>query len=203
MLMTELPKDDEFSNIEWKQIEEVETTDGKTKRVIKEFHVGTYTLMKWWTSLGNEDIIDISDDSLKSSLLYQRYLTTLDDDVISEIPNGVVNLFEVNEEAWPQTPVITYYCYPEWLEELTDDEIADLQNLLLYINPSLIMGTFEFLENKKNETWRCRYRASLSLENIKVGKVEAFISFFEICIAQLSTGLSHLIRSSKESGCMP
>ena len=162
--MKHTEKDDEFYGIEFSQLSE----DG-----IREVYPVTYAVMTWWkVRMDNEDIIDISEDSLSAILQYEATLEGDEDTTnLSEGDEiGTANIIEVNEESKMVT-LMTYFP-----TSIPDDLVIDLYTEISSINQSIPYGHFEVFVSKGEsgeEDFWLRYRVSSVLKGIKSGKVEA------------------------------
>ena len=192
--MIDLPENDEFHGVHFSQAETlVDEETGEATSRVNEVKTGTYTLMSWWKACGNEDTIDIYDESNRATLQYSFHMLGLDDDVSGAIPNGCTAYVDVYENYYDNCPVLVNCVYPEALEGLDESDLKEILPLIDRVNTNLLMGNFEVLRGEDGGG-SIRYRASLALEGILVGKVEAFQNFQAVAKAQLQHGMGMLIR---------
>ena len=124
--LKDLPKEDEFHGINFIQSETTENgVTGVIETKTREVKVGSYSLMGWWKGiLGNEDTIDISEDSESATLTYTVTLSELDEDVAEVVSREAPVFIEVTEQYYPDCPLIVFYCYPGGLSGLSDEELS-------------------------------------------------------------------------------
>lgn len=194
--LKDLPKEDEFHGINFIQSEAIENEEtGEMETKTREVKVGTYSLMGWWKGiLGNEDTIDISEDSENATLAYTLTLNDLDDDVAEVVSREAPVFIEVTEQYYPNHPLIVFYCYPAGLSGLSDDETENMATYIGEVNlGDMIFGNFE-MNVDEDGSGTVRYKSSLCLKGISVGKSEAIASFVAISDAQLQKGISEIVR---------
>ena len=194
--LKDLPKEDEYYGISFLQAETIENEEtGEVETQSREVKVATYSLMDWWKRiLGNEDTIEISEGSEHAMLTYTMTMNDLDDDIADEISTDAQVFIEVYEQYYPNTPVLTFYCYPQALAGLSAEMTEALVTHVSAVNlEDMIFGNFE-LNVDENGGGQVRYKSSLCLKGISVGKANAIASFVAISDTQLQMGLCKLIR---------
>jgi hypothetical protein len=194
--LKDLPKEDEFYGINFIQSETTKNEEtGVIETKTREVKVGTYSLMGWWKGiLGNEDTIDISEDSESATLTYTVTLSELDEDVAEVVSREAPIFIEVTEQYYPDCPLIVFYCYPGGLSGLSDEETENMTTYIGEVNLNdMIFGNFE-MNIDEDGSGTVRYKSSLCLKGISVGKSDAIASFVAMSDSQLQKGLGELAR---------
>ena len=156
----------------------------------------TNVLMTWLKCRMNQlDTIDISKDGMSSLLNFETYVSGADSDlsIFAEDESvSLSNYIEVDES----TGLITYYIYAG--SSLDDDLLTKVVNAITKSNQSLWLGHFEIFNVKKLNYKLLRYKASVNLKKIKVGKVDVLEDFITISQVNCSIGLSLMSKSDNE-----
>ena len=173
--MKNVEKDDEFFGIEFTQI-----SDEGSREV---FPI-TYALMCWWkVRMGNQDSIDISEDSNYSMLRYESTFSGEDYEgsPLSEEDNiNLDHIIEVNESEM----LTSYFAYIP--KKIPEELVSEIALILMDINPSIRYGSIELYttQNEEDESEHyLRYRVSTCLKGIKLGKtdvIENMVNYAQI-----------------------
>jgi hypothetical protein len=162
--MKNVEKDDEFFGIEFAQ-----SSDNGVREVLPV----TYALMCWWkVRMGNQDTIDISEDSNFSMLRYESTFAGEDykGSPLGEEDNiNLDHIIEVNESEM----LASYYAYIP--KRISEELVSELALSLMDINPSIRYGSIELYTTQNAEEVSehfLRYRVSSCLKGIKVGKTD-------------------------------
>ena len=174
--MRELPEDDEFAGVGFSQVDE----DGN----VLEVKTSTYALMSFWKGIGNADTIDISEDSNQAELYLELDLDLDDDEIDTSCPVWV-NVHEPSS-------LIRFCAYPAALSNLSDDQIQRLYPLVAKVNGMLNFGSLEVFFGE-DETAYVRYKATISTDGVRVGKVQMVDVLFANSRDAIEGGLNQLI----------
>lgn len=173
-----LEGDDEFYDLNFLQ----SAPDG-----VVEVKPATYSLMTWWkTRLGNQDTIDITNESNESILRFGSVYTGEDVDGGSlgkKDEVAVENIIEVKE------PLMLVSLYSYMSSAVPKNIVEELSEELQKLNPKILYGSIELCTSdpsKKKVKHYLRYRVSTNLTGIKVGKVNAVENM--IYLAKLNYG---------------
>lgn len=187
-----LEYDDEFYGIHFIQV------SNYGEREVKPI---TYALMCWWeVLLGNQDIIDVSQDSNKSMLHFESIFdgtNSFDSNLNENEAIDIDHVIEVDENEMS----VSMFCYipkPIPIELLEEVEFS-----ILDINPELKFGSVEISTivdegadvNDDKIEYYLRFRATIYLKGIKVGKVIAIENMVEHAEANLGEFLESLCYS--------
>lgn len=175
--MLDLPKDDEFYGVGFSQVDE----DGN----VLEVKANTYALMSFWKGIGNEDTIDISEDSNKAELYLELDLDLHDKEIDSSCPVWV-NVHE-------PTSLIRLCAYPAALSNLSEDQIKHLYPLVSKVNGSLNYGSLEVFVGEDGVAY-VRYKVAISTDGVKVGKVQMVDVLFTKASYAIEAALNELIK---------
>ena len=131
-----------------------DTGEAKTKNV----GVVTNAIMTWWKGLGNRDVIDISDDSSRSTLKIDH--STEGDG----FPNGCMSLTSYIEayEEEQRAAIFTYY---DGLANLHFDNRGQLLELVNNVNIATPYGYWQLISNN-DSAFTVRYTNSICLRNV-------------------------------------
>lgn len=133
----------------------------------------TYALMTWWkVRLGNDDSINIENESNNSSLQFPTSVNGSSQDELSLAADesvAISNIVEVDEKD----EIVKYFGYIQ--EAIPPKLVKEVEKLIKDYNNALVYGYLEITtvgEGDKTANY-LRFKASTILEGIKVGKIEA------------------------------
>jgi hypothetical protein len=175
--MIDLPEDDEFSGIRFSQLDE----NGNCVEVKST----TYALMQFWKGIGNEDTIDISEDSDHAELHFDLELDLSDEEIDSDCSVWV--------EAFEPKSMIRLCAYPVALSNLSDSQVQHLYPLISSVNARITFGSFEIFSKGDGKGF-ARYKATVSTDGIKVGKIQMVDVLFSNSRGTIEAGLNELIQ---------
>lgn len=174
--MRELPEDDEFSGVGFSQVDE----DGN----VLEVKTSTYALLSFWKGIGNQDTIDISEDSNNAELYLELDLDLHDEEIDSSCPVWV-NVHEPSS-------LIRLCAYPAALSNLSEDQIQRLYPLVAKVNGRLNYGSLEVFFGEDDLAY-VRYKSTVSTDGVKVGKVQMVDVLFANSRDAIEAALNELI----------
>lgn len=173
-----LSSDDEFY-----ELNQIQVSDQGSVEV----HPCTYALMIWWKSRMNQpDTIDIHPSGKSALLTYESTVTDLDEDesaLTQYIEFDVDNVIEVHEDAG----LVSYYIYIK--QPIPDDYASDVAVQILNVNPDLQFGHFEVYTTESTCEHFLRFRSSMFLKKVKVGKVDSLQHMIEITAGYFNQGI--------------
>lgn len=133
----------------------------------------TYALMMWWkVGLGNDDIINIENESNNSSLQFPTSVSGTSEaelSLASDESVAISNIVEVDEKDG----MVKYFGYIQ--EAIPPKLVKEVEKLIKDYNNALAYGYSEITavgEGDQTANY-LRFKASTILEGIKVGKIDA------------------------------
>jgi len=158
----------------------------------------TYALMTWWkVRMGNKDTIDISSDSNDSMLRFDSTYSG------GEFKGGglgkkdkveIDHIIEVNELSM----LVSLCSYIA--KSIPDDMVNELAVSLMNLNPKLQYGSVETFTTDTDDGQSqhfLRYKASICLKGVKVGKVNAIENMMELAQANYGWILDAICQTPK------
>ena len=160
-----LEQNDEFYGLDFSQ----ESDEGT--REIKPL---TYALICLWKAkLGNEDSIDITEDSSLAMLHFNSTFSGGDSDEMVLGSDDFIDIDHIVEVDEDEMMVSMYSYIPKPIPEKL---IIPIDISLLNINPEIKYGSIEVsvtVNDENEQEHYLRYRVSVYLKDIKVGKIHA------------------------------
>lgn len=173
-----LSPDDEFYGLN-----QIQVSDQGSVKV----HPYTYALMTWFKSRMNQpDTIDIHPSGKSALLTYESTITGLGQDESSSTQYDefdVDNVIEVQEDAG----LVSYFIYIK--QPIPDDYVSNVAIQIMNINPDLQFGHFEVYTTNSTGEHFLRFRSSMILKEVKVGKVDSLQHMLETSTDYCSQGL--------------
>ena len=160
-----LEQNDEFYGLNFSQ----ESDEG-----IREIKPLTYALICLWKAkMGNEDSIDITQDSSLSMLHFNSTFSGGDSDEMVLSADDFIDIDHIVEVDEDEMMVSMYSYIPKPIPEKL---IIPIDISLLNINPEIKYGSIEVsvtVNDENEQEHYLRYRVSVYLKDIKVGKIHA------------------------------
>ena len=179
-----LSPDDEFHGLNQIQVSD----EG-----VVEVYPYTYALMTWLKCRMNQpDTIDIHPSGKTALLTYESTFEGLGQDqslLTQDVEFDVDNVIEVHEDAG----LVSYFIYIK--QPIPDDFASNVAVQTLNVNPDLQLGHFEVYTTKSTGQHFLRFRSSMILKEVKVGKVDSLQNMIETTIGNFGQGLHMLLQS--------
>jgi hypothetical protein len=153
----------------------------------------TYALMTWWKCrIDQSDSIDIAPDSMSSLLTYESVITGGDSEQSSfnaDDEFDTDNVIEVQEDIG----LISYFIYVS--KRLTTKYAREVALDIGQLNTRLQYGHFEVFNSTATNEYFLRFRSSLILQDVLVGKVNAIDKMVENAQLNCIYGINALCES--------
>lgn len=182
-----LPPEDEFYDLDFIQVSD----EGSI-----EVRPYTYTLMTWWkVRMDQSDSIDINPNGMSSMLNFESSVTGGNSNisVLSEEDEFTVdNIIEVDEENGQ----ISFYIYMQ--QPIPEEYAPEVAMKTLNVNPLLQYGHFEIYHSDEDKNHYLRYRSSVILNGVLVGKVNTLQNMIEHSQYTFSLGINAMCNEDEK-----
>lgn len=150
----------------------IQVSDDGTSVTVRPY---TNALMGWWKRRMNQpDTIDIAKDGMSSTLNFKSSFSGGDSDIsVFEEDDEISldNYIEVDEE----TGLMSFFIYVA--KPVPKELTHEVSNAILNTNPHLRFGHLEICSTGSDDREVLRFRSSIFLKKIKVGKVDSVEEF--------------------------